>query len=324
MPAIAELAQQPGADIFESTDPGHTEAYLTANHGSPVKIDGAGGNYHFWQASHRFGQLQLVGIDDTATSEYRAEPLPTVMVVRMARGIRTRIDVDDHWGPGELGLHQPNQLFHVRFTPTRYSVAMVSMQALADAGRNRPDDDLGSLHFGSLRPAHSGGARHWLQTVHYITQSLRSQPDAMAQPLLSGAATRMLATALLTTFPNTWTSEPHHHDRTDATPTALSRAIAFIESNADLDISIVDIARAAYVTVRAVQFAFRRQLDTTPMAYLRRVRLERAHVQLRDATAGDGTTITQVAARWGFADPSRFTARYRRTYGQPPSQTLRT
>jgi len=31
---------------------------------------------------------------------------------------------------------------------------------------------------------------------------------------------------------------------------------------------------AAHVTVRAVQLAFRRHLDTTPMAYLRRVRLE--------------------------------------------------
>jgi AraC-like DNA-binding protein len=323
VPAIAELAKQPGADIFESTDPGRTEAYLTAAHGSTVKIEGDRSNYRFWQAALRFGQIQLVGIDDTTTTEYRAEPVPTVMVVRMARGIRTRIDVDEHWGPGELGLHQPNHPFRVRFTPTRFSVAHVSMQAIAEVGHNRPDDGLDSLHFRSLRPAHSGAARHWLQTVHYISQSLRSQPAAMAQPLLSGATTRMLATALLTTFPNTWTTEPHHQDRTDATPTALRRAIAFIEANADLDISITDIARAAYVTVRAVQFAFRRQLDATPMAYLRRVRLERAHEQLRDATPGDGTTITDVAARWGFVNPSRFTALYRGTYGQPPSYTLR-
>jgi AraC-like DNA-binding protein len=323
MPTVAERAQRPGADVFESTDPERTRAYLTAAHANNVKIDASRDNYRFRQTSHRFEQLQLASIDETTTTEYQAEPLPSVMVVRTAYGIRTRIDLDDQWGPGELGLHQPNEPFHVRFTPTRYSVAIVSMQALAEAGRNRPDDRLGSLHFDSLRPAHSGGARHSLQTVDYITQSLRSQPDAMAQPLLSGAATRMLATALLTTFPNTWTAEPHHQDRTDATPTALSRAIAFIETNADLDLSIVDIARAAYVTVRAVQLAFRRQLDTTPMAYLRRVRLERAHEQLRDALPGDGTTITQVAARWGFADPSRFTASYRRAYGQPPSHTLR-
>ena len=38
---------------------------------------------------------------------------------------------------------------------------------------------------------------------------------------------------------------------------------------------------------------------------------------------GDGTTVTAVAARWGFASPSQFAGRYRRTYGQLPSHTLR-
>jgi transcriptional regulator GlxA family with amidase domain len=86
---------------------------------------------------------------------------------------------------------------------------------------------------------------------------------------------------------------------------------------------MVDIARAAYVTVRAVQLAFRRHLDTTPTAYLRQVRLERAHQQLRDLSPDDGATVIEIAARWGFADPSHFRGLYRRTYGQPPSHTLR-
>ena len=95
-----------------------------------------------------------------------------------------------------------------------------------------------------------------------------------------------------------------------------------MDSEADLDITPLDIARAACVTVRAIQLAFRRHLDTTPMAHLRSLRLERAHQQLRAANRGDGTTVTDVASRWGFLDPSRFAALYRRTYGEPPSQTL--
>jgi transcriptional regulator GlxA family with amidase domain len=86
---------------------------------------------------------------------------------------------------------------------------------------------------------------------------------------------------------------------------------------------VAEIARAASVTPRAVQLAFRRHLDTTPTAYLRRVRLEQAHRQLRDATPGDGITVAEVAARWGFT-PSRFTERYRAAYGVLPSHTLRT
>jgi transcriptional regulator GlxA family with amidase domain len=197
------------------------------------------------------------------------------------------------------------------------------MAAAAEAARNRPDDDLGTLAFGSLRPPDPTAVRRWVQTVDYVTDSVRADPDAMREPLLSGAATRLLAAAMLTTFPNTWNTEPVQIDRTDATTTTLSRAVAFIEANADIDISIVDVARAAYASTRAVQLAFRRHLDTTPMTYLRQVRLQYAHEQLGAANPQDGTTVGQVAARWGFADPSRFTARYRTAYGQRPSDTLR-
>jgi len=61
----------------------------------------------------------------------------------------------------------------------------------------------------------------------------------------------------------------------------------------------------------------------TPMAYLRRQRLGRAHKQLLAADPADGLTVRQVAARWGYANLSRFAADYRRAYGQPPSRTLR-
>ena len=53
------------------------------------------------------------------------------------------------------------------------------------------------------------------------------------------------------------------------------------------------------------------------------MRLDQAHEQLRAASPGDGTTITDVAARWGFTDASRFSARYRSSYGELPSHTLR-
>jgi len=99
-------------------------------------------------------------------------------------------------------------------------------------------------------------------------------------------------------------------------------AVAFIEERARDDIGIADIAAAAFVTTRAVQLAFRRYLGTTPMRYLRQVRLERAHDQLLSADP-DRSTVTAVAADWRFANPSRFTAYYRAAYGVPPTHTLR-
>ena len=67
--------------------------------------------------------------------------------------------------------------------------------------------------------------------------------------------------------------------------------------------------------------AFRRHLGTTPMTYLRRVRLGCAHQELHDG--GDGLTVTEIAYRWGFSNPSRFAQYYRAEYGTGPSDTLR-
>lgn len=106
----------------------------------------------------------------------------------------------------------------------------------------------------------------------------------------------------------------------DGPPETLRRAICFTEEHAQQDISVADIAAAGQVTVRAVQFAFRRHLDTTPMAYLQRIRLERARAELLAAGPGAGT-ITALAYRWGFSSPSRFSALYRRAYGVVPSKS---
>ncbi|MGY1701696.1 helix-turn-helix transcriptional regulator [Geodermatophilus sp. SYSU D00766] len=167
-----------------------------------------------------------------------------------------------------------------------------------------------------------GGAARWRQVTRFV-DDLVAEPEAAASPLLLGPAARLLAATALTILPNTAVAEPAAADRADAHPGTLRRAIAFIDANADADISLADIARAAHVTPRAVQLAFRRHRNTTPTAYLRRVRLAQAHRQLRDATPGDGVTVTAVAARWGFT-PSRFTERYRAAYGVLPSSTLRT
>ncbi len=105
-------------------------------------------------------------------------------------------------------------------------------------------------------------------------------------------------------------------------PPLLRDAIAFIQDNADADIGLDDIAAAVSVSARSVQYAFRRHLDTTPLEYLRRVRLDRAH---RDLKAADPAhdTVTAIAGRWGFSHAGRFSLAYKAAFGTAPSHTLR-
>jgi transcriptional regulator GlxA family with amidase domain len=127
---------------------------------------------------------------------------------------------------------------------------------------------------------------------------------------------------MLATFPNTALADPTIEDRRDARAAALRRAITFMDEHAGDDISAADIAAAANVTIRAIQLAFRRHLDTAPMGYLRRVRLEHARRELLSADPARDT-VKAVAARRGFARPDRFTASYRDLFGVLPDQTLR-
>ncbi|WP_433514362.1 AraC family transcriptional regulator [Nonomuraea sp. CA-143628] len=125
-------------------------------------------------------------------------------------------------------------------------------------------------------------------------------------------------------------SQPHTYSADLGEPSApvasaaLRRARRFCEEHAAEPIGLGDIATAARVNVRTLQAGFREHLQTTPMAYLRNVRLARAHADLLHiAATGGRTTVTEVALRWGFMHLSRFAAFYRQTYGHAPSVTLR-
>jgi AraC-like DNA-binding protein len=146
--------------------------------------------------------------------------------------------------------------------------------------------------------------------------------DALATPLVLGHVSRLLAAVTLSTFPNTAIADPTPHDRTDHQPVLLRRAIEFVDANVTHDIGLADIAEAVHVTPRAVQYMFRRHLDTTPLQYLRRMRLHYAHQDLRAADPARDSVNT-IAARWGFMNLDRFAVLYRQTYGQSPQTTLR-
>ncbi|GAB1645697.1 helix-turn-helix transcriptional regulator [Krasilnikovia sp. MM14-A1259] len=324
MPATNPHRPDPHRVEFATTDPDSAQRYLTAAYDATMAISGDHRAYRFRHVRFDSGPFHLDTLDHRATTEYRCGPVSTVVVGRVHRGVRTDLDLDERFGPGDLGLHaHADRPYHVRQESVLESVVALPPEAVAEAACNHPDGPLPPLRFTALRPAHPADARRWLRVVDYVSETMRAAPDFITHPLLVGPFTRLLAAALLTAFPNTCLAEPHHHDRTDATPAALTRAVAYIDANADLDITAVDIARAAHVSVRAVQLAFRRHLDTTPTSYLRRVRLERAHQQLLDLKPGDGITVAEIAARWGYADRSRFAAAYRTAFGRSPGRTLR-
>ncbi|SHI33145.1 AraC-type DNA-binding protein [Roseomonas rosea] len=106
-----------------------------------------------------------------------------------------------------------------------------------------------------------------------------------------------------------------------ARPASLRRAKAFMEAQAGGVITLAGIAEAAGVPERTLHDAFRRFEGTTPMRWLRNLRLDQARARLR-AGAGEGG-VTAVALGVGFTHLSRFAQDYAERFGERPSETMR-
>lgn len=102
-------------------------------------------------------------------------------------------------------------------------------------------------------------------------------------------------------------------------PAQLRRAQEFMRHGVHEVIGIDDIARAAGCTPRNLQLTFRRVIGTSPMRYLRQLRMEdaRRRIQSTDESA------TAIAMSLGFNNLGRFSKDYRTLFGELPSRTRR-
>ncbi|MGH3915495.1 MAG: AraC family transcriptional regulator [Pseudonocardiaceae bacterium] len=166
-------------------------------------------------------------------------------------------------------------------------------------------------------------ARQWIA----LARSVAGTADTgllSCSPVAAGHFEQLLVHGLLGFQPHSqW--EALASSVRPAAPVSLRRAMTFCDEHADQPISVSDLAAAARVSVRTLQDNFRTYAQTTPLGYLRRVRLDRAHRDLLAAAeSGEQTTVTDVALRWGFVHLSRFAQLYRDTYGHVPSELLST
>jgi AraC family transcriptional regulator len=95
---------------------------------------------------------------------------------------------------------------------------------------------------------------------------------------------------------------------------AFQRAHAFVVQHLGEPISLADIAAAACISRFHFARMFRARTGYSPMAYVMRLRLERA----REMLAREDHCIADTAAALGFYDQSHFTRTFRRAHGVPP------
>ena len=100
-------------------------------------------------------------------------------------------------------------------------------------------------------------------------------------------------------------------------PRSVRRALDMIEADAGRRWRVSELAEAAGVSGRTLQRQFMKFLGASPLAVQQELALERARQEILKAAPAE--KVGELARRCGFAHLGRFSADYRRRYGEPPS-----
>jgi AraC-like DNA-binding protein len=165
------------------------------------------------------------------------------------------------------------------------------------------------------------GIASWLRQIAMTAHAEPGDVDLLTDRRVMKSLERALVVMLLTGL--------RHDEREEfagmiagPAPYYVRRAEEYIRAHARDDLVIESIAEAAGVSARSVFYGFRHARNTTPMAYLRNVRLDLARRELQSARHTGGT-VSRAAANAGFTNFSQFSKIYKARFGQTPSETLK-
>lgn len=106
-----------------------------------------------------------------------------------------------------------------------------------------------------------------------------------------------------------------------ALPAGLRRVLEWLRGHLSESVQLDRLADIAGVRPRTLEAHFRMFLGTTPLGWVRQMRLALARRELLHADPD--TSVTDVALSAGFTQLGRFSVQYRRVFGESPSSTIR-
>jgi AraC-like DNA-binding protein len=167
-----------------------------------------------------------------------------------------------------------------------------------------------------------GYGRSWLAKFMMLVEELDRTDESIINHRLAAASVEdSLMTALLLAQRHNYSEHLEESAHSAVPSRAVTIVRELIENHPEWSHTVGSLARAANISVRALQTAFAVHLGASPKEYLTSVRMQRAHDELR-AAQRDTVTIHQVVSRWGLGHPGRFASAYRKRFGELPSETL--
>lgn len=224
--------------------------------------------------------------------------------------------------PGPVGVYRPEGKAGMSGYAGRLLAVMIDRHVVEDA----LSDALGRLvtsqiDFQPLMTTTTQAVRSWITMVSAFTEQLFRPRSVLHQPMVGMPFAESIVRGLLLATEHSYRAALEG-EAADPAPYAVRTTIEVIEAEADQPLTVSTLAQRSHVSVRSLQQAFQRHVGMTPMAYLREVRLRRAHQDLLESDPS-AVTVASVAYRWGFTNLGRFAAAHTSRYREPPALTLR-
>lgn len=176
------------------------------------------------------------------------------------------------------------------------------------------------IEFAPAVPLTTASAREVTNLLRYIAMTLTETGGISGSPIAKKHMSSLLISALINCLDHNYQDELAT-GKASPRPVYISKAEDFMRSNYAEPIGPADVAAAADVSTRALFAGFRNYLNTTPMRYLKELRLEMVHDTLRRMEPRR-TSVTTIAMNYGFSHLGHFCAAYRQKFGELPRETL--
>ena len=156
--------------------------------------------------------------------------------------------------------------------------------------------------------------------IDFLMGEIKRQDGVADNPVALASLTDLMVSLVLRGVPHNYL-ERLGSGRFGAVPAYVRRADDFMRANAAVPIRMEQVAAAAGCSVRILNEVFREFRDTTPLAALHTIRLEQVRAELNHNVTG--ASIGEISRCYGFTNPGRFAAAYRRRFGESPADTVR-
>lgn len=159
----------------------------------------------------------------------------------------------------------------------------------------------------------------WNNMMLYLARLLHESPGATDKALIRQQLEQLVINTLLAIQPHNYT-EAMNQPHSSLAPRYVKRVEEYIEAHADEALTPGLLAKLAGVSVRTLYAGFHDFRHTSPMEFVKQVRLKRVRSNLEEVGS---VSVTDAALSWGFTHMGRFSREYQKAFGEKPSETRR-